>query len=374
MKHSGARPGFDSIEAGPCVRYTCRVILRGRSVGPSTSRGSARTLLVVAGTLALVCIAVVVLFLREPGPGAEPARADPTPTNSAPVAPPPIDHSELSGETHERSKPAAPVPVSSEVVARLRILVEQADGSDWTSVFELHLEPVAELGRADTRPTIVMQVSGARVDVHDVDTGRYRAWAGARARRSTTVEFALRAPPAPVEEVVLVIQPAGVLRGRLVDGKGGVLDGLTVSWRSNLTLDRGAETTDLGGHFVIPGVLDGSYTLLVGPELDPIRTFDAVEHHGVDTDLGELVIPGLGSLRVTVRDVDGAPVAGARVWEAGVARHFDLVTDQRGQCSARHLPAGQYRVFASHDRHGEVNYPVKLEPGADGDLQLVFTR
>lgn len=372
MKHSGARPGFDSIEAGPCVRYTCGVIPRGRH---RAERGRAIALLVVAAALALSCIAVVVLFLREPEGRPEPSvRPAPSESKVAPAVPPPLDGAALSGEPVEPAKSSASEPVSSEVVARLRVHAQQPDGSDWSAPFELHVVPVAELGRADARPALTLPASSARVDVHDVDTGRYRVWASARARRSTTVEFVLRAPPAPVEEVALVIQPAGVLRGRLVDGKGGVLDGVTVAWRSNLTLDRGAETTDLGGHFTISGALDGSYTLLVGPELDPLRTFDAIEHHGVDTDLGELVISGLGSLRVTVNDANGVPVAGARVWEAGVASHFELVTDVRGQCIARHLPAGQYRVFAREDAHGEVNYPVKLEPGADGDLQLVFTR
>jgi hypothetical protein len=126
------------------------------------------------------------------------------------------------------------------------------------------------------------------------------------------------------------------------------------------------------GQFVISEVLNGSWALFAGPQNDPLLRLDEVETRGTDTDLGVVTVSDLGDLRVTVLDVAGRPVEGARVWDGETFGHFDLKTDAQGVCRARFLPAKQLRIFAEQTSHGRTNAPVKLESGREATLELRF--
>lgn len=113
----------------------------------------------------------------------------------------------------------------------------------------------------------------------------------------------------------LKLQPAFVLKGRLVDASGSPI------LRGSARLDSASCQNEMalreGGtfQFDLPPLADAAELVLRSPSTQELRLRLAPGDAGETRDLGDLVAPsGLAVSGRVVRADDGSPVAGARVW------------------------------------------------------------
>lgn len=338
----------------------------------NTGRVGAMLLLGLVSFLGLALF-FVARALRSPAadaPSSELARAartEPTPTTTEPLERP----AHVDSPAPAAPEAANPPNSRSTDGGALVVSVASANGEPWTGAFELWLEHVPRLGTRSLHPAVYTRHVGAQARVEPLPAGDYALHVRAPGRRSTDARVTLSERAVTTTRAVL--ENAGTLRGRLLDG-ATPLDSIAVRLRAKDL--RGADTTitDAEGRFTFESVLEGPCMLEVGPPNDPLVKDWAIDLRGTELDLGDRSLPNLATLHVLVRDPQGRPVPNARVTDGETTGHFDLATDEHGEAHARHLPPRQYRVFADHTDHGRTNRPIQLEPGAAATLELTLPR
>lgn len=304
------------------------------------------------GLVALVAF-LLLLWSSAGGRGSERGRGGSAPQLPVPV-PGPADGLEAApapsrGVEAERVPPPAKarlvvvaLPPKGVAPGSLRLDLEAADGRMRTETLEpgqreasLELEPGAHTLRLlDAGPPVLMSLP-QRVEL--------------RAGATRTVELRLFA--------------CWSCTGSVVDeGERGV-EGLPLSLeRAGLPLE-GARTDALG-RFTFPPLPEGELELVVGDPRGPLVPRQPVR---LDAELRalEIRVPMLLELTLHVVDVNGFPVANAEVDGTGErGGRFEGVTDVDGALRARHLPAGNYRVFARRADVGRGTRSFLLAPGA----------
>jgi hypothetical protein len=178
-----------------------------------------------------------------------------------------------------------------------------------------------------------------------------------------------------------VLRPTTSVRGRVVDGSGRPVPGLTVDLTVPTGLDRnpGPERirglTHADGSFELIGVPPGRFVLGVNtmPGRTPRLMYPGVGslseatvvavRAGVDVDVHDFVIPApisFAQIPGVVLDSSGAPAEGARVFLAGPQDGDPILgepatTDELGRFVLSASSGQQYRIFAERVRDSHTN-------------------
>jgi hypothetical protein len=145
--------------------------------------------------------------------------------------------------------------------------------------------------------------------------------------------------------------PAGRLLGHVTDeATGQPLQGVVVRFVGG---GRPSITTDASGRFVTEPLPPGEVGLeLAYSDYEPRRCTGAIPAVGGDVEIACTLSqsPTSGSLKLTVRDQYGVPVAGARISLAGPSVDSGA-TDSAGELLAIALIPGDYKVRVESDAH-----------------------
>lgn len=205
-------------------------------------------------------------------------------------------------------------------------------------------------------------------------------YARADGHRPTTTSVAA---PLPEEPVRVVLERAFRIEGRLVDNDGLPVHEGTVRHQTGRRYDE--HELENGGRFALD--LESAASAVVAPEIELVlrspRTREArltvtMGAPGETLDLGDVrTPPGLVLRGRVVRDVDGAPVAGARVWTPRPSQdgdivawvHGDLVEATSGDDGTFELSGlPRQPVLLRVDAPRLARAHLRAEPPEDGDV------
>jgi hypothetical protein len=239
----------------------------------------------------------------------------------------------------------------------------------WTLVLEPHPWLVGGERAASRR---VALPDGARTfDVSDLPLGGYRVRAEAEGLNSSE-EAALLVRGSADVFVSLVLRPAGLIDGFVLDSGGMPAQGLEVVLEHLATRARRAETVDGAGQYVFRDVVDGEYRLLFGATERPFEQSGDIRFRAPTLRWREVRLPPTGALRLTVRDERGTLIPDAAVsgfgTPQGVARG---TTGPDGVAEIRWLWPARYHlgVQAPDGRSGQAQ--VVVQPDAPGEGEAI---
>lgn len=185
------------------------------------------------------------------------------------------------------------------------------------------------------------------------------------------------------DRVDFVLGPGGGLTGVAVDDADRPVDGGRVlaepASRSGLAgpFGTGFARVESDGRFAVQDLAQGEYTLRVeAPELAP-GTADVKVVAGATTDVGRIRLSRGGTVRGTVVDAAGSPVAGANVLvRSGNGRSIGNIpsTDAAGAFEARGVSAGEAEVVARHPRFATGRLATIVDPAKGAtEARIVLT-
>ena len=193
----------------------------------------------------------------------------------------------------------------------------------------------------------------------------YAASADGTMRTSRPVEVTLVAGG---EHETVVDFPADSVSG-IVTRHGAPLPNATVSFQRQQAT--AVARTDARGAYEVVGVDPGSYSVSVSADGEDFTTEVVVGDSGqVDIDVTTTGVRGR-----TVAAGDGAPIPGVNVslWRLGGNENTpatSVVTNARGEFSARALREGRYRVVTSKKGFGQEVREVEAVRGAAAEIVL----
>lgn len=173
-----------------------------------------------------------------------------------------------------------------------------------------------------------------------------------------------------IAELTLPLPSAHTLTGRVVDDDGqGIPDAwvrATLTTRNALFRPVTPVLTGGDGAFALPGLLPGSYRLVVS------SSGGEAQLDGIASDRSDVLVrlPSYGSLEVSLRSAAGSPVGDFIVAYRSSAHAVSVQTPgSRGAWSAPWLPPGRYELTAQA-AEGSVTTSLELPPG--GELRVAL--
>ncbi|MCG8461968.1 MAG: carboxypeptidase-like regulatory domain-containing protein [Holophagales bacterium] len=176
----------------------------------------------------------------------------------------------------------------------------------------------------------------------------------------------------PADGLMVILEPTGRLRGRVVDGSGEPIDGATVEsiWLATLsgTAHRqptgeavhSSALTDLAGRFELEHLRSGMVRIHVSADgFVPSKPLEVeVPERGEVREL-QLALERGGLLEGRILDNAGEPVEQAHVSDGLVA----ALSDSEGAFRVAGLPVGMAEIVISHPRYDDLLRKVEIEPG-----------
>lgn len=279
------------------------------------------------------------------------------------------DHQPIEGATLEvlgESDDRQPVSMTGQRGFRSAVFASQLDPSGMAlpvtqgpipPIPLLPLAPAAELGLAvPTRPeerqialTHVTDEEG-RFTIHGIPPGHVQVVARAHGHAPATTARLYIAAGSTLDDLELVLAPAGTLLGRVIDGREDGVEGVLVEVISDREPHPRVTFTDETGHFTLDSVV-GELTVTARPNGRPaVRTRATVEPAGE----AEVLLSLEGELhRLYGRTVDarGFPVGGAQVTiaslRASTPHRTTVFSADDGTFVADGLPSGPWRLDAT---------------------------
>jgi hypothetical protein len=194
------------------------------------------------------------------------------------------------------------------------------------------------------------------------------------------------------DNVEIVLEPAGVIAGSVVDETGRPVETFTVVAQDSRPEGGGMisgaqlrETlTPTDGRFQLDGAAAGTWVVTVeAPDLAPVTVSDVKVSARATTDIGQVRLTRGGTLRGSVVDPDGRPVPAAQVTARGGGSEFvsygdRLVasTDIDGAFEIKGIPTGTVKAMASHPNYAKAQVSgIEVDP-AKGPAQtrMVMTQ
>ncbi len=256
--------------------------------------------------------------------------------------------------------------------------VEVAGGEPFPRVWRLLLSPSTTLIGRETAIEKVVDFTDGRQDfeVEGLPLGGYdvRAEAAGMNGQSQGVLLEQRSPGTFIN---LRMIAAGFVAGKVIDANGAPADGVVVTLVEMPSRASREETTDALGDFRFEDVLDGAYQFLVGrfenPILKDARTL-RVQAPGMT--LPDIELPVLAALEFTILDpTEDRLLSDVVVRGSGTnGGMFEGRTDSFGRFTARHLPAGRWRLRLELDGYGGRRDAVDLVAGETMELSLGLAR
>ncbi|HIJ80502.1 MAG TPA: hypothetical protein HPP76_02200 [Desulfuromonadales bacterium] len=233
---------------------------------------------------------------------------------------------------------------------------------------------VSFFGKSDTaiaaKPSEVVSTDKGGVFLANVSAGSY-IWTvkaeGQGVFQSGTVFISK-----PYDVGISYLRKPAELSGRIVDGSGTPVAGVTISADPSTKAVSGAD-----GRFHFVGLDPRGYEPALAK---PGRVLEKNEYYylspGEKKELGDLVVRTSGSLtvRLSVRE-NGKPVAlhGIRVNLSGTTVYRSLKAGKTGIARLDGLPPGRYSVSAPDERLKEQNIEIELGEGENGNVALETT-
>jgi len=189
----------------------------------------------------------------------------------------------------------------------------------------------------------------------------------------------------------LVLQPAGIVAGLVVDERSRPVETFRVSTsagdeRTVRNPPRYEEMTSEDGRFALSDVSAGLYSVTVSSaDYAPTTVSGVKVEPGGSADVGTIMLRAGTIVRGSVVDDDGAGVPGARVSASGAGRDWTGgggpqgtagTSDMSGAFELRGVPAGRTVLSASHPEHAAAEpVTVDVEPTKQtADVRLVLSQ
>lgn len=296
----------------------------------------------------------------RPDPGSAAARPIGPSTGPAAVTRP--------GSASTSASRATTLPTAAELapdgrpVGVLRGQVEVPAGVTFPDRWTLVLEPSRFVSGSEHAEARRVEIEGDKsFRVTELPLGGYDVYPTADGFTSRRAPVNLH-PRRENVFVVLQMERAAFVDGRVLDVDGAVVEGLAMTLELASTRERRTTTTDHLGFYRFDSVADGEYRLLVGPPDAPVLDPRTLAVRPPSLAIPTIEVPALESLRIRVVDAIGAPVEGARVRGSGAdGGYVDGVTDARGEILTPLLPPGRYRLRSAVDDVGRGFLAFQLQ-------------
>ena len=336
---------------------------------PSSNRGSAAALLIVAAVV--VCIALIwVLTVGRP---AEPAPLDLGPAAAASTADGPRE-----AEVGSMPVIGPPARSSALVKATITVLLSKPAWAELPESCEVELIPQ---GSTPGEPRLQRTpIGGSVVEFYDVLFGEYLLRVEALGFVTAQVPVRVsREKHAPRQVIPLV--PAREITGEVRDDSGKPVVGIEVSARPieaipGFVQSTGVAITDENGVFHIQPLPEGDYWVHAGPLRSPISETYKAELYGerafVDLRVGPLASVRFELYNELSQDlIAGARVQIQRVSDDGKPGHSQYrPSDKKGVVQFRHLPPGEYAVTVLASKYRNMTRRYAVSADADGVVRI----
>nr|WP_308346208.1 carboxypeptidase regulatory-like domain-containing protein [Priestia aryabhattai] len=179
-----------------------------------------------------------------------------------------------------------------------------------------------------------------------------------------TLNFTLSSNPASLSGIVTDAQTKAPLTGALVEV---LVVGTTIPVKSTLT--------DANGHYLVSGLAEGEYRVIISADNYGTQPFRIVLTPGKQETLNAALIPNPASIQGTVTDEKtGKPIQGARVEllnNQGKVLAADY-TDEQGTFTIRGVPSGTYILRAIAEGFAIQTKPVTVVAGTQPQVDFVL--
>lgn len=189
------------------------------------------------------------------------------------------------------------------------------------------------------------------------------------------------------EPLDIVLEPAGVITGRVTDDRGQPIESFRVAARLNEGLMRRAprfeDVTSEDGRFSLDGLAAGTYVLSVTAPERATGTVPGVEvTAGAGADVGAVKLGAGGAVKGTVTESGGGPIAGARITVTGQGRDWmsmgmepEAESDRSGAFEVKGIAPGSVQVAATHpDFARSEAVTAEVDPAkAPADVRIVMS-
>jgi hypothetical protein len=279
------------------------------------------------------------------GSGAtEPSPAEPVPLRAPPTV---AEDGELEPFASVRA-PGAPVPGRlGSVRGHVTVAGEEPFPREW----KLVLRPSTILPGRERAVARTLEFADGRADfeVRELPLGGYDVFGEAAGFNGQVLPLLLE-PGNEHPFVNLHMLPAGMLEGRVLDAHGQPAEGIPVTL---FTVDGGAAreaVSDVLGAYRFEKLPDGGYELLVGKATAPlVPERRPVNFRAPHLTFPDITLPLLGEIHVRVVDSFERPLEGVEVRGSGTnGGVLEGTTDFDGRLTAKHLPAGHFRIRLQH--------------------------
>ncbi len=305
-------------------------------------------------------------------PGREPSLTEPAARSAAQAAPPtPVEPGDLALESHRGTTIAAP---DFQGTGGLRGHVSVSGGAAFPSHWTLVLSPSRVLPGREFAREQSFEFSQGETDfrLSDLPLGGYDVTLQAPGLQSlphpVLLEPANRSP-----FVNLQLYAAGELHGRLLNAEGDPQPEIDVHLTAQPEGQTRSLQSDRIGRFRFTGVLDGSYTLVVGDPVNPLTEPRRLNFRAPSMNLPDITLPALSALRLRVLDTAGNGIPHAQVRGAGsLGGSVDGRTNIDGWLTIPYLPPGRYRLQVEHPSVGEGRVAVDVQAERTAESSVVL--
>lgn len=183
-------------------------------------------------------------------------------------------------------------------------------------------------------------------------------------------------PGPEAEPVRMVLQPGLQAFGRVLDVDRRPIAGARVELVvPRLHGFRSREETGEGGRFAFRDLPSGSHRLRAWAEgFEPSEVREVEISREAESDLGTVVLEPALVLRGRVIDVEGRPLAGAKIFVGAPYPGGEAVAGTDGAFEVGHLPRGRtLRLSASHEGYQRISVEVVPTENAE-PVELVMSR
>jgi hypothetical protein len=269
-------------------------------------------------------------------------------------------------------RPPVTAPRDDATLGTIRGNVQTEGGQELPDTWHVIVEPSPFYQGAGAGVRRTVERTGAERDFafRDLPLAGYAVHAEAPGFNSLAVHVLLTAG-SEAQLVNLVLSPAGFIDGYAFDPGGHPVEGLLVTLEAEADRSRRGVTTQMGGVYLFPDVLDGNYTITFGDPETPLVPARKIAFKAPSMRFPDVEVPLTGELLLSTFDREGRPLPAVDVRGFGSeGGKLSTITDDAGKCTVQLLPPGRYRLFASTEDGRESRTHVDVRAGRRTEVEL----